>query len=244
MLGALIREFNSEEKPYYLVEQIVDVSSYASLNDIKNILNYSHAIAVDETVKVGMSFIDGVIYNNKEQIYPSPTAMEQITKLSNVISEITYSVDENSLDVDALKTYFIKKNKNNLAEYLENHPMTFNEKVYTITEDKQNQLTGILNAYTYANAVGLNIELSWNEMGEECKPYTFEELVAIYLQMLNVVKPIVTYQQHTEIAIKNATTKEELLLIDITFKDYGKSEDNQSTIANNDIEEETATEIE
>lgn len=205
------------------VTNVIEVSNEVSLKDSKVNFDALYAIAVDSNVKVGMIYDpenDNISDENGNVVYPPKSASQEIATLTDVIKELTYNVDEDKLTLEELKEYLIKKNKKNLSEYLYDHPMTYNDKQYTITEEKQNQLTGVLNAYNYAKAIGVDIPLTWNETGGLCETYTFEQLVAIYLQMLNVVKPIVTYQQEHEIKIRNAKTKEEALAVDITFDNY------------------------
>lgn len=205
------------------VTNIIEVTNSTSLNDSRVNFDGLYAVAVDGNVSVGNiydpdtnSFFD----DSGLKVYPPESAIQEIAALTDTINELTYNVDEDKLTLDELKEYLIKKNKKNLSDYLYKHPMTYNDKQYTITEEKQNQLTGILNAYNYAKAIGVDIPLTWNQTGGLCESYTFEQLVAIYLQMLNVVKPIVTYQQEQEIKIMNAKTKEEALAVDITFDRY------------------------
>ena len=233
MKGALIKSIfykggiNGDEEDMYRleVERVVEVSSEMSLKDIKNIGEYPYAVAVDDSVTPGMIYdpeTDTISTWSGVRVYPPVSTTETIRKLVSEVNEITYNVDTSSLTLEELKDYLIKKNKNNLERYLENHPMVTNGKTYTVTSDKQNQLTGVLNAYTLAQAAGMEIPLTWNETGEECTPYTFEELVGLYLEMLAYVKPIVTYQQHAEISIRNAQTVEEVMAIDIDFTGYGE----------------------
>lgn len=233
MKAALIKNegynIDTSDEHYQLeVVKIVDVSSTYALNDFCKNFEYEYAIPVDGNVKVGMLFDSDnftiLDRENGNQIYPPISATEEIAKLQNEIAELTYNVDEDSLSLSELKDYLIRKNKKNLSNYLYNHPMEYNGKSYTITEEKQNQLTGILNAYQYAKAIGVDLPLTWNETGGVCEPYTFEELIEIYLQMLAVVKPIVTYQQHQEIEIRNAQSKEEVQSIDISFDSFTAEE--------------------
>lgn len=240
MKGALIKSIFydmsnvPDKESYYQLEvtQIVDVSSEYSLEDFRKNTGCAYALPVSDDVKLFMVYDPdkGIICDNTtgERVYPPLSSEEEIKRLKNEIAELTYDVDESQLTLDELKDYLIRKNKKNLEDYLFNNPMVIDGKTYTVTSDKQNQLTGMLNAYTYAQAIGVTVPLSWNETGEECTPYTFEELVALYLQMLNYVKPIVTYQQHNEILIRTATTAEEAQAIDIDFKKYGVEESEET----------------
>lgn len=233
MKGALIKVFGSnvglsDESYKYVVDRLCDVTNLVSLNDMRKNYDCEYGIPCDSTVKVGMLYnpeTNIISDTDGNQVFPPKSATEEINTLNDIINELTYNVDENSLSLDDLKEYLIKKNKKNLEQYLYDHPMIVNTaegktKTYTITEDKQNQLTGVLNAYTYAKAIGVDIPLTWNETNGLCEPYTFEALVGLYLQMLNTVKPIVTYQQEQEIKIREALTKEEVQAIDIDFSDY------------------------
>lgn len=230
--GALIKSIfykggiNGDGEDMYRleVERVVEVSSEMSLKDIKKMGDYPYAMIVDDNVKPGMIYnpeTDAIYTWTGYRVYPPASTIETINKLVNEVNEITYNVDTSSLTLDELKDYLIRKNKNNLEKYLDSHPMLDEAgRVYTVTSDKQNQLTGVLNAYTLARAVGMEVPLTWNERGQECTPYAFEELVSLYLQMLAYVKPIVTYQQHAEIEIKAAETIEAALAVDIDFVGY------------------------
>lgn len=257
MKGALIKVVGSnvglsDESYKYIVDRICDVTNLVSLNDMRKNYDCEYGIPCDSTVKVGMLYnpetniisdIDG------NQVFPPKSATEEINTLNDIINELTYNVDENSLSLNDLKEYLIKKNKKNLEQYLYDHPMVITTedgktKTYTITEDKQNQLTGVLNAYTYAKAIGVDIPLTWNETNGLCEPYTFETLVGLYLQMLNTVKPIVTYQQEQEIKIRKALSKEEAQAIDIDFSDYKPAVNNKtdSSVTEDTTNKETETE--
>ena len=221
MLGALINEYNSGT---YIVMNVVNVQSEKSLKDIKDNFNYSYVLVVDETVKNGMEYVPttGIIkdYTGK-RIYPPQTTDDKINSIVDTINTMNYNANVNNFeDLESLKTYLIGKNKKNLENYLLAHPLVINDKTYTVTSDKQNQLTGLLQAYTFGKSIGTEIPLTWNETGKECESYTFEQLVQLYLSILDYVKPIVTYQQHIEIEIREATTKEEALSADIYFLNY------------------------
>jgi hypothetical protein len=230
--GALIKSIfykggiNGDGEDMYRleVERVVEVSSEMSLKDIKKMGEYPYVMIVDENVKPGMIYnpeTDAIYTWTGYRVYPPASTIETINKLVNEVNEITYNVDTSSLTLEELKDYLIRKNKYNLEKYLDNHPMLDESgRVYTVTSDKQNQLTGVLNAYTLARAAGMEVPLTWNERGQECTPYAFEELVSLYLQMLAYVKPIVTYQQHAEIEIKAAETIEAALAVDIDFEGY------------------------
>ena len=114
----------------------------------------------------------------------------------------------------------IAESKTALAEYLESHPLTWTDgKQYSVTEDKQALLTGNLAAYQLAVTLGQeNPELTWNATGEECTVWTFENLAMLAIAIKAYVKPLVAYQQKTEIEIRACTTVEDVEAITIDYE--------------------------
>lgn len=223
MLVAMIKYWDTDDEQYYEVDKVVKFSNRSSADDYMRISQYEDMIVVDGSVRPGMRFDSEtriITDRNGVQVFPIPTMQETVEGLNDVVKEITYNVDEKKLTLGELKEYLIKKSKKNLQEYLASHPMTVGEKTFSITEGKQNQLTGMLNAYKYAQSINMEIPLTWNETGGVCEPYSYDELVNIYLHMLETVKPIVTYQQTMEIKINEAKTKEEVYSVDVTFDEY------------------------
>lgn len=114
----------------------------------------------------------------------------------------------------------IAESKTKLAEYLASHPLTWTDgKQYSVTEDKQALLTGNLAAYQLAVTLGQeNPELTWNATGEECTVWTFENLAMLAIAIKAYVKPLVAYQQKTEIEIRACTTVEDVEAITIDYE--------------------------
>ncbi|WP_352416296.1 hypothetical protein [Oscillibacter ruminantium] len=113
----------------------------------------------------------------------------------------------------------IAESKTGLAEYLESHPLTWTDgKQYSVTEDKQALLTGNLAAYQLAVTLGQTTELTWNATGEECTVWTFENLAMLAIAIKAYVKPLVAYQQKTEIAIRACSTVEDVEAVTIDYE--------------------------
>ena len=120
--------------------------------------------------------------------------------------------------LDAAKEARIAESKTNLKTYLETHPLTWTDgKQYTITETKQNQLTSKLLAATLSAQASTPYTLTWNDTGEVCKEWTLEELSALAFAIDARVTSLVTYQQTQEVAIRNATSQEELDAIVVDY---------------------------
>lgn len=162
-----------------------------------------------------------------------------IEEINNTIF-IRYKIDNSEKVVNQLKTEKIAQTKVNLANYLEQNPLTSTikygtERQYTVTLDKQNQLTSTIldylskalfafitkpmsmrqNIIQYLD--GLNFPLTWNSKGDTCTNWKYSELCQLKNEINEYVAPIVEYQRKLEKQITECTTQEELKLIDINF---------------------------
>lgn len=143
--------------------------------------------------------------------------------------------------VDGWKIYQINYSKKKLAEYLANNPLVSNihggvDKKYSVTQEKQNQLTSIT---LMANSVAtqnesiknnpeltdeqkkemyINYNLTWNSTGEPCEPWELNDLMILGYQINEYVKPLVTEQQYIEVAIKSKNTIEDIKGVPIDYE--------------------------
>ena len=141
-------------------------------------------------------------------------------------SIIKIEVNENDpTTIKVLKEDLILKSKENLAKYLQTHPLKSycHNKTeggyYNCTQEKQNALAGLLLSHTIATNLGQEDVLTWNETEEMCEVYTLEELSQLALEMKEYVKPLVSMQQYIEATIRALNTQQELKSINIEFTD-------------------------
>ena len=141
-------------------------------------------------------------------------------------SIIKIEVDENDpTTIKILKEDLILKSKENLAKYLQTHPLKSycHNKTeggyYNCTQEKQNALAALLLSHTIATNLGQEDVLTWNETEEMCEVYTLEELSQLALEMKEYVKPLVSMQQYIEATIRASNTQQELKSINIEFTD-------------------------
>lgn len=141
-------------------------------------------------------------------------------------SIIKIEVDENNpTTIKVLKEDLILKSKENLAKYLQTHPLKSycHNKTeggyYNCTQEKQNALAGLLLSHTIATNLGQEDVLTWNETEKICEVYTLEELSQLALEMKEYVKPLVSMQQYMESTIRASNTQQELKSINIEFTD-------------------------
>lgn len=121
-------------------------------------------------------------------------------------------------DLEPLKEQRIQKSKDDLAAYLASHPLQWTDgNYYSITAEKQAQLTSKIMAATMAQQSGVRYTLTWNSTGEVCKEWTIEDLSALAFAIDARVTALVTYQQTQEVAIRNAQTLDELNAIVVDY---------------------------
>lgn len=127
--------------------------------------------------------------------------------------EVTIEDVEDTRPLHEIKSKRIEQSKSDLASYLESHPLQWTDKeYYSITAEKQAQLTSTI---VCAQADGQPPE--WNSTGGVCREWDVQELVALGVFIKNRVKALVSYQQTQEVAMRNATTQEELDAIVVDY---------------------------
>lgn len=116
----------------------------------------------------------------------------------------------------------ISKSKTDLADYLETHPLQWTDgEYYSITAEKQQQLTSKIMAATMAQTLSTEYTLTWNSTGEVCKEWTLQDLSALAFAIDARVTALVTYQQTQEVAMRNAATLEDLEAIVVDYDTVG-----------------------
>lgn len=105
-----------------------------------------------------------------------------------------------------------------MAAYLSAHPLQWTDgEYYSITAEKQQQLTSKIMAATMAQRLSTDYNLTWNSTGEVCKTWTLQDLAALAFAIDARVTALVSYQQTQEVAMKNATTQKELDAIEVNY---------------------------
>lgn len=126
--------------------------------------------------------------------------------------------EELTAQLQEAKDTAIAESKTDLADYLLAHPIQWTDgEYYSITAEKQAQLTSKIMAATMAQTLSQPYTLTWNSTGEVCKEWTLADLSALAFAIDARVTALVTYQQQKEVAIKNAKTLEELEAIVIDY---------------------------
>ena len=112
----------------------------------------------------------------------------------------------------------IQASKEELAQFLANNPIKWKDgKYYSVTQEKQSQLTSIIATYQIGVQTNPGATITWNSTGEECVEWNINELCALAVAIKNYVKPMVTYQQEKEVEIRNCKSVAE---VDTVVIDY------------------------
>lgn len=112
----------------------------------------------------------------------------------------------------------IAQSKADLATYLETHPITWTDgEQYSITAEKQAQLTSKIMAATMAQTLSQTYTLTWNSTGQVCREWTLQDLSALAFAIDARVTALVSYQQAQEVAMRNAASREELDAIVVDY---------------------------
>lgn len=112
----------------------------------------------------------------------------------------------------------IAESKGTLAEFLENHPLTYTDgHQYSVTTEKQSLLTSVLARYQIAVTAGQTPVLKWNATGQECTEWTYDNLAALALAIASYVEPLVAQQQAIEVQIRSCETVEAVKAVAISY---------------------------
>lgn len=123
-------------------------------------------------------------------------------------------------ELDKLKNEKIEESKVLLAEYLSSHPLFSKAKYeegryYTVTEEKQRQLTSKMAMYNIYSQQSLSYPLlKWNDVGNTCEDWTVEELTKLAMEIDAYVTPLVEKQQAYEKMVQKVSNIEEFNIIE------------------------------
>lgn len=122
--------------------------------------------------------------------------------------------------LESLKMNQIKISKSNLSTYLEENPLFSTVKYedgryYNVTLEKQYSLTDRLLKYTVFKNAGGNYVLWWNSVGQTSERWEYKELLQLSTEIEEYVNPLVELQREVELRIRECTTQEDVLSVDI-----------------------------
>ncbi|WP_434794622.1 hypothetical protein TPDSL_17010 [Terrisporobacter petrolearius] len=174
-------------------------------------------------------------YKPVVEIYPETTLDLEMLKIYEEKDDkivVTYSVNNTERYLNSMREEKIYKSKDNLANYLAGHPLKSCikggiEKKYTVTQEKQNQLTSVITSYLNSalpymmvnEPIPESIKIYWNSMGCVCEEWTYEEITHLKKEIDEYVRPLVSMQQHLEVVICGLPTQKEIKELSVEFNE-------------------------
>lgn len=130
------------------------------------------------------------------------------------------------------------ENKNMLAEYLNNHPITWVDgKQYGITMEDQSEIQLNISQYQIQVQAGIeNPVLEWHAIHEACVPWTLENLSALALQISAAVYPWFRKMQAYKEAIYACTDIKEVEALVFDYSDPSEVTEEEEATGETDDE--------
>ena len=187
-------------------------------------MNVIYSIVVDNDNRIigkciGDSVFDETYIEVSEEEYQVSQSYKKFNPNTREFSELITHIN---LTLGQLKNNRIAESKQTLATWLEDNPMESeihnpDGEYYTVTQEKQSQLTQMLMLYSIAVQAGGTMQLTWNCTGGVCEEWTYEQLSTLSFQIAEYVLPRVKKQQRYEVQIKDCETIEEVEAIEIEY---------------------------
>ncbi len=125
-------------------------------------------------------------------------------------------------DLEESKNKRIVESKYLLEKWLESNPLFSivhnpNGEYYTVTQEKQTQLTQMITLASLAAQTSQSFIPTWNSTSNVCEEWTINELTVLTFQITQYVLPRVKKQQSYEVQIRECQTIEEVESIEIDY---------------------------
>lgn len=211
--AAIIAQMEESGNPYDGVSPIM-------VTDIQDVNEPEQFVHVNYIIKIGLKIEH---LDNEEvwcmslgQLSETDIALRQI---AGVIAKKT-----NFLTFEEYQKAKIEQSKVDLADFLSEHPLISNcyhneWHKFNATAEHRNLFVTHYYAHMMKVQSGMfpDDKMSWNISGQECVDWTDAEALAFTVAMDAYVTPLVHAQQRFEIAVREATTKEQLDQITIDY---------------------------
>lgn len=172
-------------------------------------------------------------FENNEQKEEQKYIEYDYTELVIAKAEPEYDIEdikshpENYIDINDSLSVFkrnkIAESKEVLKTYLASHPLFSKVKYkdgryYTVTEEKQRQLTSKMAMYDIYSQQSLDYTILWNDAGNTSEEWTIEELTKLSMEIDEYVTPLVSKQQTYEVDVNNAVDEDEVNSIVLNYE--------------------------
>ena len=137
-----------------------------------------------------------------------------------IYGKSAYELRYEKLTLEELQNERQEENKKALAEFLKNNPVLWIDGLYYgVTQEDQNEMIADKTAYDVKHAMGdTSWKLQWHSIHSDCRDFTEEEFIGLLNVMTDFVYPYRQLEMKYKKAIYDATTKEEVVAIDIVYE--------------------------
>lgn len=163
-------------------------------------------------------------YKNNEYIAdPDRINAASFYEMTSKLNALDIQINDkpiSDMTLDEYKNY--RRNENNilLAKCLKDHPLLWeNGKYYGITKDDQTELADNLTAYNLKASVGIQSDVKWHAVNEECEIWDPAELAVLAITIQAMVVPLVELCQKYKVAIIACNSKEEVAKVNLDYSD-------------------------
>lgn len=159
------------------------------------------------------SFISQSVNADSSQYIEIDKELNNIA-LSTAVKEITSTENEELIE---LKNKLIDFSKIKLTEFLENNPVLFEGKYYSVTSASQGYLDTLILATE--DAINLNIDFTpmWNDINGMREVWQLEQLKKLRIVIQSYILPFIIQQQQIEKEILASSTIAEAYRVNIGY---------------------------
>lgn len=194
------------------IDEIIVMNNIGQV--IKSVTGLSEITRIEEFAKY-YADDEGVLHSAIAITLKSIDINEKVKQLEE---RLNVTVNEADMTIDEYRKYRIDQSKSVLKDYLETHPITSTahggvKGIYSITEEKQNEMVRNYFSYQMNKQLGLSTKLTWNETGKSCVEWTEEEFIMLSSQIRARATSLASYQRKIEENINNMNDKAEIAKI-------------------------------
>lgn len=170
-------------------------------------------VIYDLRTQITYSFISQSVNADDSQYIEIDKELNNII-LSAPTKEITMAENEELIE---LKNKLVDFSKIKLTEFLENNPVLFEGKYYSVTSASQGYLDTLI--FTTEDAINLNIAFTpmWNDISGMREVWQLEQLKKLRIAIQSYILPFIIQQQQIEKEILASSTIAETYRVNIGY---------------------------
>lgn len=191
---------------------------------MKIIKNTNYISLIPEAGKKLAKKNNPLIYYDELTVPPNANLNNIIEVEKEILITDTPIVDSSwqnlldSQDLQKAQTYLIKYTKDKLEEFLQENPLQYNGKYYSVTTTAQTHLDSLISAANDAADINISFVPYWNDINGKREPWTLTELKILRIQIQAYILNYIRQQQEMEELILNAKTINDLYGLSFAYQ--------------------------